>query len=58
VIRVEQSAPQNELKLNDIVSMYFSQYGINFTVDHFIEIRQSYYDNKNTASDNDETSSQ
>lgn len=54
---MEQSAPQNELKLNDIVSMYFSQYGINFTVDHFIEIRQSYYDNKNTTSDDNETSS-
>ena len=54
---MEQSTPQNELKLNDIVSMYFSQYGVNFTVDHFIEIRQSYYDNKNTNSDNDETSS-
>lgn len=42
----------NEMKLNDVVQMYFAQYGVNYTVDHYIMIRQSYYDHKNTQQQN------
>jgi len=31
-------------KLNDVVNWYFSNYGIPYTVEHYIEIRQAYYE--------------
>lgn len=33
-------------KLNDVVMAYFGQYGFPYTVEHYPEIRDSYYGQK------------
>jgi hypothetical protein len=32
------------VQLNDVVYFYMTQYGMQYTVDHYEEIRESYYD--------------
>ena len=33
----------NDQKLNDVVMVCFVQYGVPYTVEHFIAIREQYY---------------
>lgn len=35
--------PNFEMKLNEVVDICMTNYGVQYTIEHFMEIRQSYY---------------
>lgn len=40
---VQIDIKNSDQKLNDVVMMCFVQYGVHYTVEHFMDIREQYY---------------